>query len=55
MQGGLPLSKPYSEPSQNHQVKATGVPALLLAIILSIHCWKCEENLEAELKIDVKM
>lgn len=55
MQGGLSLPKPYSKPSQNHQVKAIGVSALLLVIILSIYCWKREENAEAELKIDVKM
>lgn len=41
--------------SQSHQVQATAVSVLLLAIILSIYCWKCEENVEAELKIDVKM
>lgn len=55
MYGGLSPSKTYSKLSQSHQVKATDVSALLPVIILGIYCWKCEENVEAELKIDVKM
>lgn len=37
------------------QVKATAVSFLLLTTILSIYCWKCKENAEAEMKIAVKM